>query len=95
MFLSYEQEASSGSVKTVADLTPPANATHCELQADTNNIRYTMDGVTDPTTTTGMLLITTHKPKQFLMLDLRNIRFIQDAVGAGNLNVHYFSGRDV
>lgn len=94
-FVGYEQEASSGSVKSVSDLAPPANATHCELQADTNNIRYTMDGSTDPTTTVGMLLVTTHKPKQFLIADLRSIRFIQVAAGAGNLNVHYFSGRDV
>lgn len=95
MFLSYEQVASSGVVKTVSDLTIPANATQAELQADTQDIRYTMDGSTNPTSTLGMLLVTTHHPKLFLISDVKRIRFIQGSGGAGNLNLHYVAGRNV
>lgn len=93
MYLAFTQVASSGAVKTVADLgTIPGNATHAELQSDTQDIRYTMDGETDPTSTSGMLLVTTHEPKTFLIDDVRNIRFTQGAGGAGKLNIHYFGG---
>lgn len=93
MYFGFTQVASSGAVKTATDLgTIPARATHAELQADTQDIRYTMDGATDPTSSSGMLLVTTHEPKTFLIEDVRNIRFTQGAGGAGKLNVHYFGG---
>lgn len=93
-YIGFEQEAVGASVETVAQLSPPAEATHCELQADTDNVRYTMDGSTDPTASSGMLLLTTSDPKLFLIADLKNIRFIQAGAGA-MLNVHYIAGRDV
>lgn len=95
MYLLFEREASGAAVKTVSDLAPPGEATHAELQADTQAIRYTMDGVTDPTSSSGMLLLTTSDPKLFLIEDLKRIRFIQGAGGAGGLNVHYLGGRDI
>jgi|19_taG_2_1085344.scaffolds.fasta_scaffold00224_3 hypothetical protein len=93
-YLLYEQEAISTVVKTVSDLAPPANATHCELQADTQNIRYTMDG-TAPTVTAGMVLLTTSEPKSFLIADLKAIKFIRSGGADAVLNVHYFAGRDI
>ena len=98
MYLSHEQEAISTAVKTVSDLTVPANATHCELQAVTNNINYTMDNSTDPTAGAGgvgMVLRTTDPPKAFLIEDLRRGRFIRGAAADAVLAVHYFAGRDV
>ena len=94
MYLSYQRVASGASAKTVSDLTVPAKATHAELQADTQNVRYTMDG-TVPTSTSGMLFLTTEPPKTFLIEDVKRIKFIQVAVGAGALNIHYFAGRDI
>jgi hypothetical protein len=94
-YLSYEQVAVSNAVKDVDDLTVPAEATHAELQADTNAIRYTMDGATAPTTSSGMLLLTTSDPKLFLIEDIKNIKVIRNGASDGNLNVHYCAGRDV
>lgn len=94
MYLGYNQIAVSIAVLTESDLTIPAGATGAILQAETNNIRYTMDG-TIPTTTKGMLLITTLPPEEFLIEDIRRIKFIQVAAGAGVLNIHYFGGRDI
>lgn len=95
MYIGFQQVASGASVKTVSDLTVPAKATHVEIQADTQAVRYTMDNSTDPTSSVGMLFLTTEGPKSFLIDDLRRIRFIQGGGGAGNLNFHYFAGRDV
>ena len=91
IYASYEQVAVSMSVLDVDDLTVPAVATHAELQADTNAIRYTMDG-TDPTTSSGMLLHSLDEPKTFLIGDIRNMKFIRDGGTNANLNVHYFDG---
>lgn len=95
MYLLFEREASDGTVKTVSSLSPPAKATHAELQADTQAIRYTMDNTTDPTSSSGMLLLTTSEPKLFLIEDLKRIKFTQGSGGAGGLNVHYLGGRDI
>lgn len=93
-FLSYERVEADDSVKDVDDLSPPAKATQVQLQSDTNNVRYTMDG-TDPTTSSGMLLLTTELPQTFLIEDLKTIKFIRDGGSSGYLNAHYFAGRDV
>lgn len=93
-YVGFERVASSGAVKTVSDLTVPANATGAELQADTQAIRYTMDG-TAPASGSGMLLLTTEGPKYFNIDEIRALKFIQGAGGAGGLNIHYHSGRDV
>ena len=94
MYLSFQRVASSSSVKTVTDLTVPAKATHAEIQADTQAVRYTMDG-TNPASGSGMLFLTTSDPKQFLIEDVRKLKFIQGAGGAGAVNIHYFAGRDI
>lgn len=95
MFLSYQQVAATAAVKTVADLTVPAKATHVELQATTQPICFTMDNVTNPTQTSGMVLLTTEGPRLFLIEDLRRIRFCRGAGSDGNLNLHYLAGRDI
>lgn len=94
-FLSYEQVVASNAVKTSADLNIPDNATSATLQADTQAIRYTMDNTTNPTTSSGMLLLTTEPPREFSIEDISRIRFIRDGASNGNLNVHYYAGRDV
>ena len=42
-----------------------------------------------------MLFLTTEPPKTFLIEDVKQIKFIQGAGGAGALNIHYFAGRDI
>ena len=89
MYVGFDSEASGAAVKTVADITVPTGATHVEIQAVTQAVSYTMDGVTNPTATAGMQFLTTDPPKTFLIEDLNRIRFIQGAGGAGVLNFHF------
>ena len=96
MFLAFEQVEADGTVKTVADLTIPNNATHAEIQSDTQAVRYTMDDATDPTIAMGMIFLTTEPPRPFLIQDVSRIRFIRSInQGTGNLNISYFAGRDI
>lgn len=95
MYLGYQQVMASIAVQTVAALTIPARSTWVELQATTNGVRYTMDGVTDPTTATGMLLVNGSDPLFFQREDLARIRFCRDGAADGALNLHYGAGRDV
>jgi len=95
MFLSYEQIQVSNTVLDVDDLNVPAKATHAMLQADTQPVRYTMDGLTEPYQTTGMVLLTTSPPELFLIEDLRRIKFKRGAASDGRLNIHYVGGRDI
>lgn len=93
-YLSYEQVATTNSVRDVNNLTVPAQATGAELQAADQHARYTMDDSTDPAAGSGMLLLTTSPPKFFLIENVRRIRFISSA-GAGELNIHYSAGREI
>ncbi len=95
MYLSYEQVAATNVVKTAAALTIPANATMVELQSDTQDVRYTMDNTTDPTQTSGMILLVSLPENTFLIEDLKRIRFVRGAGTDANLNIHYAAGRDV
>jgi hypothetical protein len=92
-YISFEQITCPSNMRTVAHLTVPATATHVEIQAEAQNVRYTMDG-TVPTATLGMLFVANAVPKTFLIDDLRTIRFIRVANGAV-LNFHYFRGGSV
>ena len=95
MFIGYQQVNASGNVKTVANLTVPADTHGVLLQAETQNVRYTMDG-TNPTQTSGMLLIAgAEQPTEFSSEDLQRIRFMRGAATNGVLNLHYFSGRAI
>lgn len=99
MYLGYQQIAATAIVKTYASagFTLPANVspTHVELQADTQDIRYTMDNATNPTQTSGMVLAVGDPPKLFVIDDLLRIRFVRGAGADGVLNVHYVGGRAV
>ena len=95
MFLGYERVIATGAVKTENDLAIVSNATWVELQADTQNIRYTMDNTTDPAQAHGMILLVTAEPKQFPIEDLKRIQFVRGAGTNGFLNVHYAAGRDI
>lgn len=86
-YIGFEQVTVTNNVRDVNNLTPGA-ATQVELQADTAHIRYTMDGSTNPTESSGMLLLTTAEPKLFGITDLKNIKFIRNS-GSPLLNVHY------
>lgn len=94
-YISYEQVEADASVKDATDLTIPNNATHAELQSDTEAVRYTMDDTTNPSLGIGMLLNTADMPKPFLIEDIKRMKFTRGSGTAGNLNVHYFVGRNV
>lgn len=97
-YLAYEQVTVGSTVKDADDLVSASknSSVLAELQADGQHIRYTMDDSTNPTSTLGMLLLTTDPPKLFTMEDVRRIRFTTgaaDGVSAARLNVHYVHGR--
>jgi len=94
-FLLYEQAVANNTVKTVADLNRPANATGARIQASPHDVHYTMDGTTDPSITSGMVLQEGLPPEEFLIEDMIKIRFVQGLAGTCELNVHWFAGRDV
>lgn len=95
MYIGFQSVAVDGTVKELQHLTVPPKATGVMLQAVTQNVAYTMDNATDPTTTAAMQLLTTRPPEYFLIEDLKRIRFTQGAGGAGVLNLHYVAGRDI
>ena len=95
MYLRCEREAAIVQMKSVLALNPPDNATHVEIQADTQNVRYTMDGSSQPTLTHGMIFVANADPKLFLIEDLRRIRFTRAGGADGALNFHYLAGRDI
>ena len=89
-YVLFESQAVTNVVLTVADLAPPAAATGVVLLAETGTIRFTMDGTTAPTTSTGMMLKITDPPTEFHLEDLKNIKFIRNAAQDAVLLVHYF-----
>lgn len=92
----YERETATNAVRTAGAFAVPNNATGVALQADTNDVRYTMDDDTDPTQTVGMILLNdSYAPEEFSVEDFRRIRFIRGAGTDGYLNAHFFAGRDV
>ncbi len=94
-FLGYEQITVSDSVLDVSNLTVPANTTFVEIQSETQNVRYILDGDTEPTVSTGMVLLVTEPPKFLEIEDLNDIKFIRDGGSDAALNVHYGAARNV
>ena len=97
MFLGYDQITVTAAVQTVANLTVPAAATHVQIQGETQDTRYTMDNVTNPTQTSGMVFSATapEPVHEFLREDLQRIRFVRGAGVNGVLNLHYSAGRNI
>jgi len=86
-YISYEQVEADSTVKTATALTIPNLATFAMLQADTAQVRYSLDGVTAPAS--GKRLIPGLVPEIILIPDLKNIRFQREGGSNGNLNIHY------
>lgn len=89
-FLKFEQVTADNTVKDIDDLSPPGTCTRVMLQADTQAIRYTADGSTSPTQSSGMILNTGEVPTELLNEDLRNIKFTRGAGSDAKLNIHYY-----
>lgn len=92
VFLSSEEIIADASVKDVSALTIPPTATSALIQSDTNDVRYTMDGGSTPTQDTGMVLVNGLEPEDFLIQDIRQIRFTRGAASDAVLNIHYYNG---
>ena len=89
-FLGFENMTVTDAVKQVQAFTVPAGVlTSVALQAQTQNVRYTMDGSTNPTVSVGMLLLTGQPPESFTVEDFQKIRFIRDGGANADLVVHY------
>jgi hypothetical protein len=82
--LSYQK---INDLSSAVGLTIPAGATMAWVQAETSNVRYTLDGTT-PTATGGLIMRATEPPIE-LQCELPPARFIEEAGGA-LLNVIYF-----
>lgn len=91
-YVSYEQVTVGAGTLTIDDMHIPDNCTHAEIQADTQDVRYTMDGATAPTQSTGMVFQPEDQPRLFLIEDVRNMRFTRGAGSDAKLNIHYIRG---
>jgi hypothetical protein len=91
--LGYQRIAAANLATAIAP-TIPAGTREIHMQADTQNIRYTLDGTT-PTATNGMILVAgAHQPQVIrLSQSLHAIKFILES-GSPNLNLHYFGQSD-
>lgn len=93
MFVGYERIDADATVKTVAALNIPTDATSAEIQADGGDVLYTMDNATDPSIIPrGMVLPNGAGPFEFMIPDLRRIRFCGRAAAGSALNLHYYKG---
>jgi len=91
--LQYNQLTSLSAVKSIglastSDVVAPSGAYAVLLQAETQNVRFRLDG-TSPTTAVGMRLIAGDAP---IRLDgaeaVRSIKVIEEAASA-KLNIHF------
>lgn len=100
-FLGFEQVAATAVVKDIADLTVPSRCDRVMIQADTQNVRYIMiPPANRPPTSAlaqgvGMVFVVGLAPEEFLVEDLKNIQFTRGAGSDGNLNIHYYAGRNI
>lgn len=91
MFVGFQQLAVNATVSTVTAITWPSNTvvSQVALQADVaGSIRYTMDGVSVPNTSVGMILAPNTPPQLFLAEEIQNIKYV---AGTANTNIllHY------
>lgn len=91
MFIGYEKVATTSAPKDVSDLSPPNGATFAIIQAETQPIRFRLDGGA-PDTTTGMILLTATQGMELLIEDLKRIQFCSSGGGDGTLHIHYAKG---
>lgn len=95
-YVKYESVQASDAPKGAEEFSIPEtqNVTRVALQATENNVRYTMsDSAEDPTPSSGMLLVADTKPEDFLLEDLKRIRFVSESGTPGVLNIHYYASR--
>lgn len=90
MYLSYQKVTADSSVKDVDDLTIPDGCVGAEVMAADNDVRFTMDNTTTPSTSDGMILLKGDSPKDFLIEDLRRIKFTRGVAADAYLLLHYF-----
>lgn len=91
MFVGFQQVPIGNVVADLSGvLVPPAGTVRAQIQADLLDVRYIMDGATNPNAGYGMLLIVGLGPEWFEVGDLRRMRAI--SVGAlSGLNVQYWA----
>lgn len=77
-----------GDHETIDDLSEvetievPGGANGVFLQAFNNNVRYTLDGSTDPTSSVGFVLFADAEPFFLNLQNLAELRFIEEDSGA-------------
>lgn len=86
MTIGHEKVSSLNTAKT---LTVPTGASVAWVQAVTNNVRYTLDGSTTPTSSVGQVLYAGHAPTVLHGEQISNFKGIETASSA-TLEVHYF-----
>ena len=89
-FLQYTSVEATSAVKTLSVPEAASNGYYVEMQADGGPIRYTMDGTTTPSQTSGMVLLETSKqPKAVAIEDLVNMKFCRGSGTDATLLLHY------
>lgn len=83
--------ARDATISTATTLTLPSDATGVMLQADTADVRFTIDGTT-PTSTLGLILSSSAAP---LRVDLYPGAEVKVISATGAINYQYFRTEDV
>ena len=99
-FLGYERVTVSSTPLKRSDLTIPAQTTRVVVQADTQDVRYTMipedtEPSSAPAQSNGMIFVAGIAPEEFSINDFVHISFVRGAGSDGFLNLHYYTSRDI
>lgn len=89
------QQISAATLASATTPTIPDGTREIWAQCATNNVRYTLDGTTTPTSTVGMQLIAgAHQPLVLtLSMSCLNVKFILES-GSPTLSLMYFGQSD-
>lgn len=89
------QRIAAATLASATAPTIPSGTTEIWAQADTNNVRYTLDGSTPTATNSGIIVAGAHQPAVFRMatMSAAAIKFIAES-GSPNLNLTYFGQSD-
>jgi hypothetical protein len=89
----YLNTVSLSSAKTLAQVigtSIPAGANAAKIQAETQNVRMTDDGVTTPVAGTTGILILAGLPAEWYVGDLSALQFVEDTA-SGKLNISLYN----
>lgn len=89
-YLNTVSLASAVSLATAIGTSIPAGANAAKIQAETQDVRMTEDGVTAPVAGTTGILLKAGMPAEWYVGDLASLQFIAETAG-GKLNISLYN----